>query len=59
MTGKDKIRGKATLVNLLGYSNTLNFAKKLKNKIDKDIKKYGTRANSLLQSVDYILKREF
>ena len=59
MTGKDKIRGKATLVNLLGYSNTLNFAKRLKNKIDKDIKKYGTKANSLLQSVDYILKREF
>ena len=58
-TGKDKIKGKATLVNLIGYSNTLNFAKRLKNNIDKDIKKYGTKANSLLQSVDYILERKF
>ena len=58
-TGKDKIRGKATLVNLLGYSNTLNYAKKLKKKIDNDIKKYGRKADSLLQSVDYILKRKF
>ena len=58
LTGKDKIRGKATLVNLLGYYKTLNFAKKLKNKIDKDIKKYGTKADSLLKSVEYILKRE-
>ena len=58
-TGKDKTRGKATLVNLLGYSNTLNFAKGLKNKIDNDIKKYGRKADSLLQSVDYILKRKF
>ena len=57
-TGKDKIRGKATLVNLLGYYEALNFAKKLKNKIDKDIKKYGTKADSLLQSVEYILERK-
>ena len=58
LTGKDKIRGKATLVNLLGYYKTLNFAKKLKNKIDKDIKKYGRKSNDLLKSVEYILKRE-
>ncbi len=57
-TGKDKIRGKATLVNSLGYPNTLNFAKRLKNKIDNDIKKYGRKADSLLQSIDYILKRD-
>ena len=58
-TGKDKIKGKATLVNLLGYVNTLNFAKRLKKKIDNDIKKYGRKGDSLLQSVDYILKRKF
>ena len=57
-TGMDKIRGKATLVNLLGYNEALNFAINLKNKINKDIKKCGRKADSLLQSVEYILKRE-
>ena len=32
-TKSDKKKGKATLVNLLGYSKTLNFAKNLKKKI--------------------------
>ena len=27
-TGKDKKRGKATLINLLGYENTIRYAKK-------------------------------
>jgi len=58
LTGKDKIKGKATLVNLLGYDNALKFAKNLKNKIDKDLKKYGRKADSLLQSIEYILKRK-
>ena len=50
-TKSDKKKGKANLVNLLGYSQTLYFAEKLKKKIDKDIKKYGRRANDLLRSV--------
>ena len=58
-TGGDEKRGKATLVNLLGYKETINFAKNLKKKIDQKIKKYGTKANDLLDSVEFILKREF
>ena len=58
-TGGDKKKGKATLVNLLGYKETINFAKNLKKKIDAKIKKYGTKANDLLESVEFILKREF
>ena len=58
LTKKDFIKGKATLVNLLGYYDALNFAKNLKNKIDKDIKKYGRKSNDLLKSVDFILKRK-
>ena len=54
-----KKKGKANLVNLLGYSQTLYFAEKLKKKIDKDIKKYGRRANDLLRSVEFILERKF
>ena len=58
-TGSDKKKGKATLVNLLGYKETINFAKNLKKKIDRQIKKYGSKANDLLDSVEFILKREF
>ena len=58
-TGVDKKRGKATLVNLLGYKETINFAKNLKKKIDQKIKKYGTKANDLLDSVQFILERKF
>jgi len=58
-TGNDKKKGKATLINLLGYKNTLGFAKNLKNKIDKKIKKYGPKSNELLDSVDFVLKRKF
>jgi len=58
-TGGDEKRGKATLVNLLGYKETINFAKNLKKKIDQKIKKYGTKANDLLDSVQFILERKF
>ena len=58
-TGSDKKKGKATLVNLLGYKETINFAKNLKKKIDQKIKKYGTKANDLLDSVQFILERKF
>jgi len=58
-TRSDQKKGKATLVNLLGYKETINFAKNLKKKLDKQIKKYGTKADDLLESVEFILKREF
>ena len=58
-TKSDKKRGKATLVNLLGYEETVNYAKNLKKKIEQQIKKYGNKANDLLDSTDFILKRKF
>ena len=58
-TRNDEKRGKATLVSLLGYNGTLIFAKDLKKKLDQQIEKYGTKANDLLKSVEFILKREF
>ena len=58
-TKRDKKKGKATLINLLGYSESLNFAKNAKKKLDQQIKKYGTKASDLLESVEFILKREF
>ena len=58
-TKRDKNRGKPTLVNLLGYKETLYFANNLKNKINKKIKNYGIRSYDLLQSVEFILDRKF
>jgi len=58
-TKKDKKRGKATLVNLLGYKKTLNFAEKIKKELDQEIKKYGTNNKDLLESIEFILKRKF
>ena len=58
-TRSDEKKGKSTLVNLLGYEETINFAKNLKKKIDQKIKKYGTKANDLLDSVEFILERKF
>ena len=58
-TKSDEKKGKATLINLLGYSESLNFAKNVKKKLDQQIKKYGTKASDLLESVEFILKREF
>ena len=58
-TGSDEKKGKATLVNLLGYKETISFAKNLKKEIDQKIKKYGTKAKDLLDSVQFILERKF
>jgi farnesyl diphosphate synthase len=57
-TNKDIERGKATLINLLGYDNALEFAYSLKNKIVNKIKKYGTKSRDLLESLEYIIHRE-
>ena len=58
-TKRDKQNGKPNLVNALGYEKTLNFAKNLKNKINKKIKIYGNRSKDLIQSVEFILNRKF
>ena len=58
-TGRDKSKGKQTLINLMGYNKTLSLVKNLKKKITKNIKKYGIKSNDLLQSVEFILDRKF
>ena len=67
-TGKSKIvgkptksdfkKGKATLINLIGYDKTLSFANSLKKNIDKKIKKFGKNTEDLLESVNFILDRK-
>ncbi len=56
-TGKDKKRGKATLIGLLGYKNTVKYANDLIIKLNNKIKKYGPRSKNLSNTLTYILKR--
>jgi len=58
-TKRDKKKGKATLVNLLGYNDSIYIAQKLKNKLDNKIKKYGKKSRDLLDSLEFILNRKF
>ena len=57
-TGKDKKKGKATLINLLGYKNTIKYATNLILKINIKLKKYGSRSRNLSETLDYILNRK-
>ena len=56
-TGKDKIKGKATLISLLGHKNTVKYAKRLILKINYKLKKYGPRSKNLSETLNYILNR--
>ena len=57
-TGKDKKKGKATLISLLGYKNTIKYANGLILKINNKLKKYGPKKNNLSETLNYILNRK-
>ena len=56
---KDKKKGKSTLINLMGYSKAFLFANSLKRKILLKLKKHGTNANDLIETIEFILGRNF
>jgi farnesyl diphosphate synthase len=56
-TGKDKKKGKATLISLLGHKNTIKYANKLIFKINNKLKKYGSKSKDLSATLNYILNR--
>jgi len=56
-TGKDKKKGKATLISLLGHKNTIKYANKLIFKIKSKLKKYGSKSKHLSDTLEYILNR--
>ena len=56
-TGKDKKKGKATLISLLGDKNTIKYANKLILKIESKLKKYGSKSKNLSATLEYILNR--
>ena len=57
ITGKDKKKGKATLISLIGYQNAIKYSNKIKFKIIKDLNKYSSKTNNLNETLDYIVTR--
>ncbi|MDC3008231.1 polyprenyl synthetase family protein, partial [Candidatus Pelagibacter sp.] len=57
-TGKDKKKGKATLISLLGEKNTIKYANNLILKINSNLKKYGPKSKNLSETLNYILNRD-
>ena len=57
ITGKDKKKGKATLISLLGYQNAIKYSDNIKFKIIKDLNKYSSNSSNLNETLDYILTR--
>jgi len=56
-TKKDIKKGKATLISLLGYKNTIKYGDKIKLNIYKKINKFGKKADDLRNTVNFILER--
>ena len=57
-TKKDLKKGKATLISLLGYENTIIYCYNLKKKIFKQLKNFGISANDLKDTINYVLSRK-
>ncbi len=58
-TRRDKQKGKATVIKSLGVNKTIEFCYKLLDDItDKLENKYGSRADSLVDSVNFLLRRD-
>ena len=56
-TNKDLKKGKATLISLLGYKNTIKYVHKLKLNIFKRLNIFGKKSEDLKSTIDYILVR--
>ena len=57
-TGKDKKKGKATLISLLGHNNAVKYCDKIILDINKKLKKYGSKTKNIKETLDYILYRD-
>ena len=57
-TGKDKKAGKATLINLLGYEDSIKYCKKIIKDIEKNLGKYGLKSKKINDTLNYILNRK-
>jgi|TARA_B100000780_G_scaffold234043_1_gene174347 farnesyl diphosphate synthase len=57
-TGKDRKKGKATLISLLGYKNAIKYSNTIKSRIIRDLNKYGSSSNNINETLNYILIRK-
>ena len=58
-TKKDQKKGKSTLISLIGYQKANFYALRLKRNILSKLKKHGKKANNLINTVEFILERNF
>ena len=56
-TRKDSKKGKATLISLLGYKNTVKYGNKLKLEIFSKLNKFGNKTKDLKDTINYIIIR--
>jgi len=56
-TKKDLKKGKATLINLLGYENTIKYAERLKMEIYKNLSIFEKKSNDLKKTINFITER--
>ena len=56
---KDKKKGKSTLINLIGYENTLRYTDKLRKNILIKLKKRGKNAQELINTIEFIQSRKY
>ena len=57
-TRKDEKKGKATLISLLGYKNTINYSNKLKSRIFKQLKDFKNKADDLKETLEFVIYRK-
>ncbi len=56
-TGKDQKRGKATLISLLGYNNSVKYCDMIIENINLNLIKYGSNTIKINHTLNYILNR--
>ena len=56
-TKKDIKKGKATIISLLGYENTVKYTNRLKQNIFNKLKLYQNNANDLRETINFIMER--
>ena len=56
---KDNKKGKSTLINLMGYEKAYKYAHNLKKKILIKLSKHGKNAKDLINTIEFILGRNF
>ena len=57
-TGKDQIKGKATLIKLIGYDDSMKYCDKIIKDINKNLNKYGSKSKNIEETLKYILYRK-